>query len=59
NAGSVAQAKDLVDGFHNNTFGLGFDISKAQRSILLGSSVYLNSQSTANPLRSRDAFLAR
>ncbi len=59
NAGSVALAKDLVDGFHNNTFGLGYDISKAQRSILLGSSVYLNSQSTANPLRSRDAFLAR
>ena len=57
--GSEQLAKDLVNGFHTNTFGLGYDISKAQRSILLGSSVYLNAQSTANPRRSRDNFLAR
>ena len=57
--GSEQLAKDLVNGFHTNAFGLGYDISKAQRSILLGSSVYLNAQSTANPRRSRDNFLAR
>ena len=53
-------AQDLVNGFHNNAFGLGFEISKAQRSILLGSNVYLSSQSDANPQRNiRDNFLAR
>lgn len=52
-------ARDLVDGFHQQTFGLGFDISKAQRSILMGSNVYLSSQSDANPQRNiRDNFLA-
>ena len=58
-AGNELVAKDLVNGFHTNTFGLGYDISKAQRSTLLGSSVYLNAQSTANPQRSRENFLAR
>lgn len=58
-AESELLAKDLVNGFHTNTFGLGYEISKAQRSILLGSSVYLNAQSTANPQRSRENFLAR
>ncbi len=59
NTGSEELAKDLVNGFHTNAFGLGYDISKAQRSILLGSSVYLNAQSTVNPRRSRENFLAR
>ena len=58
-AESELLAKDLVNGFHTNTFGLGYEISKAQRSILLGSSVYLNAQSAANPQRSRENFLAR
>lgn len=53
-------ARDLVNGFHVNSFGLGFDISKAQRSALMGSNVYLSSQSGANPQRNiRDNFLAR
>ena len=52
-------AKALVNGFHQHTFGLGFDISKAQRSALLGSSVYLNARSNANSLRSKEAFLAQ
>ncbi len=53
-------ARDLVDGFHQQTFGLGYEISKAQRSILMGSNVYLSSQSDANPQRNiRDNFLAR
>ncbi|MCY4358556.1 MAG: hypothetical protein OXD01_13665 [Gammaproteobacteria bacterium] len=58
-ADGLSLAQSLVNGFHTNTFGLGYDISKAQRSALLGSSVYLNAQSNANPLRSKEAFLAQ
>lgn len=45
--------------FHSELFGLGYDISKAQRSRLLGSSVILSSQSNSNLRTSRDAFLGR
>lgn len=38
---STWNAQQLTRQFHNDTFGLGYDISKAQRSILLGSSVIL------------------
>ncbi len=43
--------------FHNALFGLGYDISRAQRSRLLGSSVILSSQTNANLRNSRDAFI--
>lgn len=56
---SADNARSLVDGFHNNAFGLGFEISKAQRSVLLGSSVILSSQNNPNLQRSRDTFLNR
>ena len=41
---STWNAQQLTRLFHSDTFGLGFDISKAQRSMLLGSSVILSSQ---------------
>ena len=50
-------AQQLVNQFHNNVFGLGYDISKAQRLALLGSSVILSSQNNANLRNSRDAVL--
>lgn len=45
--------------FHSELFGLGFDISQAQRSRLLGSSVILSSQTNANMRNSQEAFLGR
>ncbi len=51
-------ARVLARQFHTETFGLGLEISKAKRSMLLGSSVILNGQNTANQ-RSRDAFLTQ
>jgi len=45
--------------FHSELFGLGYDISRAQRSRLLGSSVILSSQTNSNLRTSRDAFLGR
>lgn len=53
----VAAAFSLA--FHSELFGLGYDISRAQRSRLLGSSVILSSQTNANLRNSRDAFLGR
>jgi len=52
-------AKQLSDAFHRETFGLGYEISKAQRSVLLGSSVILSSQTNPNLQRDRDAILNR
>ena len=52
---SEALVRELVNGFHQHAFGLGFTISKAQRAILLGASVYLNPQSIANPLPDAEA----
>ena len=52
-------ARELTNLFHQDTFGLGIQISKAQRSILLGSSVILRSQSNKAMSNSRDAFLVR
>lgn len=53
------KARELARRFHTNAFGLGYEISKAQRSILLGSSVILSSQSNRNLRNSQDAFLIR
>lgn len=50
-------AKELVNGFHTSAFGLGYEISKAKRSMLLGSSVILSSQNDTNLQRNRDAIL--
>lgn len=52
-------AQQLVTQFHEKTFSLGYEISKAQRSILLGSSVILSSQTNANLQQNRDAVLSR
>lgn len=52
-------AQQLSQLFHTRAFGLGYDISKAQRSILLGSSVILSSQNNRSVQQSRDAFLSR
>jgi hypothetical protein len=52
-------ASELVQSFHSKVFGLGFDISKAQRSMLLGSSVILSSQNDASLQRNRDTILQR
>lgn len=59
NQGSKWNAPELIRLFHSDTFGLGFDISKVQRSILLGSSVILSSQTNSNLRNSRDAFMVR
>ncbi|MBM88543.1 MAG: hypothetical protein CMQ41_09230 [Gammaproteobacteria bacterium] len=59
NQSSKWNAQELTRLFHTNTFGLGYEISKAQRSILLGSSVILSSQTNRNLRDSRDAFLVR
>ena len=53
------KTRELARRFHTNAFGLGYEISKAQRSILLGSSVILSSQSNRNLRNSQDAFLTR
>lgn len=45
--------------FHNALFGLGYEISRAQRSRLLGSSVILSSQTNANLRNSREAFIGQ
>lgn len=59
NQSSKWNAQQLTRLFHTETFGLGYDISKAQRSILLGSSVILSSQTNANLQQTRDAVLVR
>lgn len=56
---AVAVAAVFSRQFHSELFGLGYDISKAQRSRLLGSSVILSSQTNSNLRTSRDAFLGR
>lgn len=52
-------ARELVQGFHTETFGLGYEISKAQRSVLLGTSVILSSQSSSILQQNRDAIIDR
>ena len=57
NQSSDWNAQELTRNFHTRTFGLGYDISKAQRSILLGSNVILSS--LINDNQNREAFLNR
>ncbi len=52
-------AQQLTQIFHTQTFGLGFEIGQAQRSILMGSSVILSSQNDRSLQRNRDAVLDR
>ncbi len=52
-------AQQLTQMFHTLTFGLGYEISQAQRSILMGSSVILSSQNDRSLQRNRDAVLDR
>jgi len=59
NESSQWNAQQLARRFHTQTFGLGFEISQAQRSILMGSSVILSSQSDRSAQRNREAVLDR
>ena len=52
-------AQQLTQMFHTQTFGLGYEISQAQRSILMGSSVILSSQNGRSLQRNRKAVLDR
>lgn len=56
---STWNAQQLTRLFHSDTFGLGFDISKAQRSILLGSSVILSSQTNGNVQQNRNTVFSQ
>ncbi|MEX0619946.1 MAG: hypothetical protein WDZ76_12340 [Pseudohongiellaceae bacterium] len=55
-AASEDNARELVRNFHNQTFGLGYDISQSQRMMLMGSSVILSSQRNENLQRTREAI---
>ena len=57
-ATSQANAQQLVVGFHEQSFGLGFDISQAQRSMLLGGSVIVNAQRNSASRQLRDDFIS-
>lgn len=59
NESSQWNAQQLARRFHTQTFGLGFEISQAQRSILMGSSVILSSQSDRSAQSNREAVLDR
>ncbi|MEX0964365.1 MAG: tetratricopeptide repeat protein [Pseudohongiellaceae bacterium] len=59
NESSKWNAQQLTQQFHTQTFGLGYEISKAQRSILMGSSVILSSQNDRSVQRNREAVLDR
>jgi hypothetical protein len=52
-------AQQLTQMFHAQTFGLGYEISQAQRSMLMGSSVILSSQNDSSLQRNREAVLNR
>lgn len=56
---SEYNAQQLVQGFHGETFGLGYDISQAQLSLLLGSSVIMSSQNNPDIQSNRDNLLDR
>jgi tetratricopeptide (TPR) repeat protein len=56
---TLTPAQQLVEEFHAQTFGLGYDISQAQRMRLLGSSVILSAQNNTNARENRDAVLQR
>ncbi len=45
--------------FHRHVFGLGYDISQAQRSILMGSSVILSSQNNPSLQETRNRVISR
>jgi hypothetical protein len=52
-------AQKMTRQFHTQAFGLGYDISKAQRSTLLGSSVILSSQNDSNLQLNSETILER
>jgi len=54
---TLTPAQQLVQEFHAQTFGLGYDISQAQRMRLMGSSVILSSQGNTAAQQNRDAIL--
>lgn len=59
NESSKWNAAQLTQKFHTQAFGLGYEISQAQRSILMGSSVILSSQNDRSLQRNREAVLDR
>lgn len=50
-------AQQLVQEFHRQTFGLGYDISQSQRMRLLGNSVILSAQNNPGAQQNRDSVL--
>ncbi|MEQ8955838.1 MAG: hypothetical protein RL120_17025, partial [Gammaproteobacteria bacterium] len=59
-AGSSADTiQQFNQEFHRHVFGLGYDISQAQRSILMGSSVILSSQNNPGLQQTRDRIMNR
>jgi hypothetical protein len=54
---TLTPAQQLVQEFHGQTFGLGYDISQAQRMRLLGSSVILSSQINSAARQNRDSVI--
>ncbi len=54
---TLTPAQQLVQEFHAQTFGLGYDISQAQRMRLMGSSVILSAQGNTAAQQNRDAVL--
>jgi len=56
---SKSNAQLLVKGFHSEVFSLGYEISEAQISLLLGSSVIMNSQNDPRLQSNRDAIMER
>ena len=54
---TLTPAQQLVQEFHSQTFGLGYDISQAQRMRLLGSSVILSSQINSAARQNRDSVI--
>ncbi|MBQ85787.1 MAG: hypothetical protein CMQ16_05220, partial [Gammaproteobacteria bacterium] len=50
---------DIARNFHQQTFGIGIDLSQAERTILMGSNVILSAQRSSNLQNSREVLLKR
>ena len=49
----------IVRVFHKQTFGIGIELSQAERTILMSSNVVLSAQRSSNMRNSREVFLKR
>ena len=50
---------EIARKFHKQTFGIGIELSKAERTRLMGSNVILSTQKSSNILNRRETFLQR